>query len=451
MALHLAVNTFATKLVSSAPLPVEGQWAAVRAGDNFRELLISNMYTELDHEVWLALWDPRPPAGPASHLVKRTLTEEQLDWLIANETRPTLLAGALRYNEPTEQQWGHLLSLKCATKLVGRIPAWICLTNELRLRAARLAGGHHLLDCMNDGLVDDDETRAWLSRWDEWAPDRGANSSLQKLLHTRPEIMDAFVFGHESLATVAAGSHLLTDPAHQQAIAGREPDMPYVWMALVANPVVSLDIVNQVSVAAAPNARLAKVCQVAGYRLNDPAKRPQVTEALDSISDPDVLAWLVNRACPRNDPHPQAGRPFVLVQLARNPHLDDYQAMRVRDGLCDWNIQKQLGVEAASAAHEALVANIAILRLVGRSFVSGSSYTPERPKPDERGLATLASWQSEGPDTPVGQCNAAYGWLCAAGTVANEQAWSVLLTLLADAEPDDRLGTLVDTANLLAT
>ena len=332
--------------------------------------LAQNHQCELTEEVFSQLLRSKPklPATAATDLVCRPLSTDQIDLVLANETRAAVLTMLVIAHRMTPSQQERLAGLKTCKKSFADA-LFAQAVPELRTRLAISAGGLTLLEFLADTPADqfsDADAAGWLSKWSSWAPRRSQDrkDTLLRLFERRPALLATAVADHQpiDLVMVAAGNRLLTDESLQWQASRLQPGVPaalpddpkelrsygFMWMALGNNPVCSLEVVTAMRDAATPG--MGSCESSLAMRLRKTRSRPQITEPFAQVQDPELLDWLVSRSRPWNyeDQH-SPGRAWDLLELCSNPHLNEDQATKLYGGIRD--LQADLGPSASVAAH----------------------------------------------------------------------------------------------------
>lgn len=358
------MGALGSTLIKMAPLSAAAQRAALGVPE-LHEDLAANRSSVLLEDVWFDLWPAKPKisAEQAGCLAGRPLTDQQIAHVLANERRSTVISALLHANlgRLTAEQLFELL----ATKAVAKAAAKVVLaaqdsSPELVAASVKILGGVPLLDWMRPENCSDDEVASLLDTFADWAPrpSRSRSRALTRIAAERPALIGHFA-GSEALALkqAAAGSrHLRAEDDQWTLIGGTEPEFAaarewnYILLALVNNPVCHRTVIEATAWAAAKSTDLYQVVDSARARLAAFAVKPTVTEGYDTVSDPDVLDWLISRSVPRMgwDGQEIQGRPFDMVALAANKSLSPAQARRLYDALSDWGIVYALGEQIAA-------------------------------------------------------------------------------------------------------
>lgn len=291
--------------------------------------------------LWRQLWGTRPPAARAKLLVSRTLSSELRQIVLERESRVGVLAEFVQYNALTPTEQAQLVARSHGAP-VDVLLAQNCLAADLRKEAALKASPSSLLqEVAYDpyGLFDDVEAIALTGYADELlgsVPARARSRYLRALLFHRPSVIEHVLQSGnvDSFMTAAAGSLTLSADAAwtiAKAPLGQTPDEfeqgKFALMALLANPVVGLDVVQHVrdAVAACPwNGSYAaqQICSVADGRLSRGEHMKFVPgEPLDL----PALQWLLRRGLPSDY---GAGRELELLVAVTNESSTD--AIRTR-------------------------------------------------------------------------------------------------------------------------
>lgn len=239
--------TFTDRFLWTAPIP-----AAVQAALAIRWPQLAHR-SALDSSVVAQLWAAGPGSGAAVALVDRELPAAFCHTVLAKERRQGVLATLARRN------WDRLTEADRDT-LIGRVRGDAAATvlkhvgPEYHRRVfARLDAPDrlHWLAAQAPAELDDAALCALLADIGEWGagrwPRHGRSTStraLEVLAHFRPVVLGplATTGPGEALGAIA-GALTLDDPALQAVLAERitTENLPYVGMALAANPVASAE------------------------------------------------------------------------------------------------------------------------------------------------------------------------------------------------------------------
>lgn len=316
--------------------------------------------------VWYTLWgNTRPEAVVAQGLVARELDAAQRNVVVTKENRVGVLRTFIAHNELTLEEQ-KLLSGKANAAAALLEQPWLDPT--LRKPLARKVGGLELLREMAlapDGTFTEDELRDLVFSYPSWAssstdPRKGAkerNRYLRILFGRRTEIIGAVVthlldtvattgplgrYEQDLLTAIAGSAHLDGDAAVR--IAGIESgsgcsldtktfdERYYCLLALVNNPRCPRTVVEAVRDTARARSRGDT------YLFHDAAERratrPDVVEPFSELSDPTTLDWVIRRSLPyRSEDGNRPARPIELIELGKNPNLDERQRSSVRDAI----------------------------------------------------------------------------------------------------------------------
>lgn len=214
----------------------------------------------LPEPVWRTLWGSRPPAARAKLLAGRALSPSERSVVLSGESRAGVLSEFVRANT---------LDADEQARLVARAPAGVLellleqdyLLASLRKEVAMSGTPRALLREVSYDpldLFDDEEAAALVGYADEVVfevPARSRSVLLRALMFHRPSIVGQVICPEDPgpVTTAAAGSlTLLPNDAMRIASApwpSTEADLEerkYTMLALVANPVVPLDVVQLV-------------------------------------------------------------------------------------------------------------------------------------------------------------------------------------------------------------
>jgi hypothetical protein len=253
----------ASAFAAAASLNEVGQLAAASGDIATAEALCSNHRVTLDEPTWSLLWQRRKKLQLAQALVTRPLTAGQLDQVIADERRVSVLAYALEYNPPSAAQALAVLARPhggSVAREVDGAESWE-LPDDVWAQWCLSAGGHYGVKWLvNHPDVDPYpyvvDTR-WLGR-----PTVALRALLARLLAVRPDTIEAMCASdaHPAVSADAAASHLLAGRDDlARAIARRDPtskahssnvgaeNLWHAWMALALNPFVSDVVVDELA------------------------------------------------------------------------------------------------------------------------------------------------------------------------------------------------------------
>lgn len=358
---------YAQTLVSNLHLPprVQQRLAQRKA---YRPALRANR--TLSTETWGALWHGNLPVDEANPMVSRPLTETQVDAVLATERRVRTLGYLLYVNELTETQLRLLIDRLVAKgkpvpeTLVSLLTAQPNLTGELHDRLgshttgpARLTWLTERVDGMDPKVVAAElyEMQQWWGRAErKHAAQRGVG--LRLILDEYPAVTAQLVtlaahngFDHlyPTVRLVLAGCRHVRDEATQFALHGLSEMPPERWtppsrwaaMASAGNPVTSTKLRTALAVCSD-----REVASLATRR----SKEDPVTVDYDQVADPETLERLVWRSTGQYAA--SSHRPWDLLALARNPHLEGDLAARVRSALANYTVVNIVGPNRAEAA-----------------------------------------------------------------------------------------------------
>lgn len=254
-------TSLAEDFVALMALNDSGIRAAAQGTDDMIEALCENKLITLPDDVWTALWARRSRLSIAQRLVARPLTPAQLDLVITDENRVSVLAEALEHTIPTPAQVAAITAKPCASavaRVVDKASTWGLSADDWATWCL-VAGGEVGLRWLIEHPDVDPSTylasSAWVGR-----VTRGVRILVAQLLAVRPDAIDALCGADVDVTLVAeaAASHLLggrDDLA--RAIAERDPaDAAYqkeadaamlwhAWLALIDNPFVSAEVIDE--------------------------------------------------------------------------------------------------------------------------------------------------------------------------------------------------------------
>lgn len=301
------------------------------------------------------LWEKNLPVRIASSLCAQARTPAQVDRVLREEKRGSVLAHLLDNNQLTSDQQRHIL-----TEAKGSQYAYRMLQSPnfdrslLTLAANHFRGSERLEWCAaNSTSISEDEAFA---AYQYCETDQGMrqlrdvtsfSQALMKLLTTFPgltaRIIDSGSPCRIGLVQLAA-SRFLTSRAHQERIF-EESNYSYPKVALAANPVVALDIVERLGNTADQSTADQPIVDAVRRRLeNNPG---QIQVPFESIDERDHIEWVLRRVLPSK--FREHGRSWDLPAIAMNPNLTENETKRVYAVLKAAN-PRTLAVPAANAA-----------------------------------------------------------------------------------------------------
>jgi hypothetical protein len=458
-------NLSSTYLTLYAPpgISVEAQRAAL-AQPNTRDGLARNSYLTLDPEVWLDLWNPKPPVDQATSLVSRPLTSSQVEFVVEKERRVSVITALIENNFVPQVQLVKLLGVKalkvrvaeCALEYENTHPG--TYEHEFVTEMLRYAGGLSLLDALATSRFDDAACVELLKTFATWAPSPGWKTSLKlaRLLHLRPGLLHLFT-QEEALPAMlqaAAGSQLLAEEVDQRRVLKAVSCITdterarFILMSLAANPRLQRPVLGEVISKCSGEPDLGSVSSNAERRLQNWEKAGTVSGPYEEVNDEATIERLVRRATPFTawDGSSSRCKPFELAALAKNPNLTEAQVSKVHSALYSFDVEEALGEEVTQVS-KILARNFPALELdiIETSDPDVSAgHTPGRtPGHTREGYAApeqlrdysdeLASWL--GRNGWRQDVDAVY-WVHNEASNLSAGAWSVLFGLIDSAEHD---------------
>ena len=411
-------------VVAQAAWPKEVAALAEAAALTRRELfdnLADNRF--ISNETWYALYTakPLPPVERAVQLVNRPLSDEQVEWVCSVETRATVMRLILAYHEVSTVALSRLACGKGLSQVTARqlIEAdWV--TSTIKEQVARKAGGNALVRWLGSSDLAQCSTangEAIISDTVLWGKSKVVSHQLMRILvDRRPDLYRSIIkvgMGHP-LFRLVLGSRHLTDPKLAESATAQILNIAYQCVAVnrSAKPDDGTNLEHMRRKDAArrllracerftaeliANTAVAPALAKAAYeqfttqtrrfgRVADAyAARQQVheggydpmahaiVESYDSISDPVVLAYVVDRMVTR--------RGLALADLARNPHLGKHAetvAMWLGRSLY-WDLTPN-EADGVLAVFQANYPEQEIELAYGRSRTTSWETTPEVPK-----------------------------------------------------------------------
>jgi hypothetical protein len=447
-------TTLLVELVRNGAFPQSVQTAvetALLPLPQYRQALAAS--PDLTEATWFAAYTkkPLPPVDRAVDLVSRELTESQAHHVVTIDTRAKVLDALIRHNELSAAVQVILADSRALNESVAaRMFTRKWVTSEARAHLADRVGGQVRLEWLatvpSDELSDS-AANALLSDFINWGPtaDTGRaggprNKALVALFNRRPVLLANPVVSTTSLlATPAAGCRFL--PATTaRAIARVDAFTPevlrefeYALLALVANPVVDVDLVNELRKAikdassTAPYWLLSKVQDGVSRRLS---KRDlTITDPYEVIAG-EALAWVISRSAPGWES--SKTRPFDLVALASNPNLDNVQAVIVQGALDAYYTLDMLSHQEHAGACNALLANYPQL---AKSDPEPQVKTPHHQVCHNQAMTLPDDIAVYGTHSFVNSHDSGYIGDYLAQRLGNDaQAWSTLFSLAVDYE-----------------
>lgn len=310
---------------------------AVFAAGAFDTLLYDS---QLSADTWFRLWPakPRPRIPEATALVERPLTGEQINWVLAQETRQKVLAKMVRANDLDDDQHLRLLCIRptgpVAAALLERAETCDFGLRDLLEAAGGIdwlwwcanADPTHLSTVVATDLLHDADGEFNL-------PGIRARSRMSRLLAwwlgRRPDLIEAAVESPSvRVRTAAAGCRHLTVPLARRVVRldgtteefGTSEELSPMWLAWAYNPVVPLELVDE-------HATRSQSWEVRNAHNGRAARdRDAITVPYDQITDRATLEWVIHRSLPKENL--DTGRLTTaklhdLVALAGNPMLRD--------------------------------------------------------------------------------------------------------------------------------
>jgi len=318
-------------------MPLEEPVFEVLNTSNHRDFLrFSRSLTPVQ---WDALWEKNLPARLAANLVDYDLSQAQLDKVLADEKRGSVLVH--QFTRPlltSQQQLGILTSAKGSQYVYQALGSGRFDPQHIEAAAVHFRGTHRLEWITFSGSPSATDNAAFEALVYCTTPEGyrhcrdtvGFFNATIRLLEDRPQVLDKVMQTDpfmSAIITPLAGSRLIAPRAYQERLAdllsvdGREVDV----LAFVANPVVHVD---QVSRFAGYASDLVQKTVARRFSAHGDLSLPQ---GFDTLEDPNHIEWVLRRALP-TDRRP-LGRPHDLVLLAKNPSIVRVQALRLHAAL----------------------------------------------------------------------------------------------------------------------
>jgi hypothetical protein len=470
------MGTIAQQLARTGEFPAEVQ-AVIAHDRQLGACLADNTEIALDRDVWFTLYTVKPKVASetACGLARRPLDNDQIEHMLACETRVGPWLSAFAHNELTADQQARLVSAK---GVKGGLAATLLdyewfdrtLAKDIVLAAGGASRYSFLVDA-DDTQLSQAEAEDWARTLPDWAPSKVTShqaSSVERLVEHRLYLVSILAGAGqpERIRRQLAGSRFATDESVQFELAGIDGSMNFAaldwdaqrahgWLLtkLVFSPVCHKSTLEKLIevIDAGDQARFWDVKSKAQSRLRDFDTRGRVTVPYEQVDNVDQLGWLVNRSIP-NDRYDRMfwGRPWDLAALAFNEYLDDTQALRVIQALrlpYIYNQLKQRGLDAEAALVERHPT-------LGPAQLKVSDTEGRRPRVWND---PTANWPTTVPDGIEGRHLGPYTGVTDVSRYlvrelsgpGFEQRWQLLLSMID--EFDGTVGDLVEVCSLICT
>lgn len=321
---------------------------------------------------WDLVWEKNLPVRDATNLADYDLTDVQLERLLREERRGSVLAPQFyRPNLSSAEQYTILTTAKGSQYVYHALRSPYFDHKHLSTAARHFRGTERIEWCAAHHSISDDEALAAIMYCDT---DQGLRSTRNvtefaeaytKIITARPQLVPK-IFDASAESSYTAGivqlatSRFLTDRSHQERVIELST-FDYAAMAFVANPVVDIDLVQQFATHRSPEVQDAVNRRLVQYP--DAVRTPY-----DAIEDPATLERLVRRSMPTTR-RPQ-GRPCDLVALAVNPNLTNPMAKMVYAALIR-TTSRQAPASLVNAGLDALEARLTQKHPAPRLIESG--------------------------------------------------------------------------------
>ena len=342
-------NGFAHQMLT---MPMEDSvFAELNTAENRDSLRLNRHLTALQ---WDALWEKNLPSRVACSLADYDLSATQLDRLLRDEKRGSVLV--YQFSRPyftAQQQLDVLTSAKGSQYVYQALSSGNFAPQNIEEASRHFRGITRLEWITLSGSLNVSDSDAFDVLQQCSTPEgyRHIRDTLSfysatiRLLVSRPKVVEMVMTAENfpvAIMTPLASSRLIAPRSYQERIAsvlgpdGYESDV----LAFVANPVVHTDLVDKYAT------HTSELVRKAVDRRRSTRGDLSISGDFETLSDLNHIEWTLRRALP-SERRPD-GRPYDLVVLARNPNLAKIQATRIH----------------------------AALRKVAQSFVKNYYYTP---------------------------------------------------------------------------
>lgn len=314
-------------------MPLEDEiFAELNTVENRTTLRTSRTLTPVQ---WDALWEKNLPSRLAGSLADYNLTQVQLDRLLKEEKRGSVLVSQfVRPYLTSQQQLDILTNAKGSQYVYAALASGHFDPQHLDV-AATLFRGSALIEWLSlsnspsatDAAIFEALVHSTTPEGCRHVSDLvGFNNATIRILAERAQVLaqviqlDPFP---QALRTPLAGSRMIAPRSYQERLADLlvadtgERDL----LAFVANPVVHADLVARFT-----NHASVPVQKTIARRLASHGDL-SLPGSFDGLEDPNHIEWVLRRALP-TEGRP-VGRPHDLVLLAKNPHMVRVQAVRL--------------------------------------------------------------------------------------------------------------------------
>lgn len=336
--------------------------------------LASNGYTELEEDVWYSLYSVKPAvkADVALELVSRRLTRGQIQFVLRNEKRSTVLTSLLRHHLLEREE----IELGLLSKNVSVIADALCESGfvldetqpyDLRAAVAKASSFKHQLQWLatTSQATEQDVTSFLTAQQNDTKPTRLSKTermSAAQIVEKFPSAVALMVDGtlSTSFLQLACGSRRITNLDHQKEAvqtavkrsAGDSNGSDFALVALVNNPVCHTEVIENVATLNA----FERASQAASRRLLKMDTQAPVMVTYENVTEDAALEWLVRRATSFSNKYGDytPPKPFELCALARNSNLTVEQQNRVKSEMSNTWVCEVVGLEIFNVAAAAL-------------------------------------------------------------------------------------------------
>jgi hypothetical protein len=326
-------------LVLSFPL-TDDVFDQLNTSENKQWLYLNKNLTE--HQ-WDGLWEKNLPVGPASHLADCVHTQEQVDRVLSQEKRGSVLVGLFHGPHLTEDQQAKVfLTARGSSYVYSALRSKFFYRENLEIAARHFRGSERLEWCavVDQTVVSDDDALKALVDCDSLQGRRhirdvsAFNMRVHKLFEARPQLVDALFALDvlpEILSVQLASSRFIAPRVYQERLAADHMGMfSYEACAFIANPVVHVDLIERFKDHQDDAVRKAVHNRLTFH--ND-----TITVPYDQVSDDSQIEWLVNRILPSK--HRPDGKPCEMVALGRNENIQVGLADRLYKTLLNTSVR----------------------------------------------------------------------------------------------------------------
>jgi len=336
--------------------------------------LAANGYTELEEDVWYSLYSIKPvvKADVALELVSRRLTRGQIQFVLRNEKRSTVLTALLRHHLLEREE----IELGLSSKSVNVIADALCESGfvlddtqpyDLRSAVAKASSFKFQLQWFaTASQVTEQDVAVFLAPQQTTSKStrlsKTERMSAAQIVEKFPSSVALMVNGTLSISflQLACGSRRITSLDHQKEAvqtavkysAADADGSDFALVALVNNPVCHTEVIENVATLTA----FERASQAASRRLSKMDTQAPVMVTYDNVTEESSLEWLVRRASSFSNKYGDytPPKPFELCAIARNPHLTAEQQKRVKSEMANTWICEVVGVETFNVAAAAL-------------------------------------------------------------------------------------------------